>query len=450
MTDPADFSVAVASGHIASRSLSPLELTQACLARIERVDGGIRAFVSVDGDAAVEQARALTEELAGNGTPRPLHGIPFGIKDIIDVKGLATTASSRVLAGNIAGSDAPIVEMLRGSGCVVLGKTNTHEFAYGVVSAPTANPWDQEHIPGGSSGGSAAAVSAGMSTAALGTDTAGSIRIPSSLCGVSGLMPRAGALPIDGIIPLAPSLDRCGPIARDATDLAVIWNALTDDPMAAPANPAGVRVAAPGAPSDVVEVDTEVEDAIEDAISVLTDNGARRIAVDIPHFGDWAYPRAVPLMTEALRVHEEAGWFPDRADDYEQGTLEALRYAEALSGGALDSAYRELEQLKARLMSAFERADVLALPTTPVPAPTKAEANARDGAHRPPVTRTLTRICGPVNYCDLGAVSISCGFTTGGLPIGMQIIGRAERSLLEVALLYQRSTDWHARLPPLP
>jgi aspartyl-tRNA(Asn)/glutamyl-tRNA(Gln) amidotransferase subunit A len=236
-------------------------------------------------------------------------------------------------------------------------------------------------------------------------------------------------------------------MARDATDLAVVWNALTGA-RATPAD-AGLRVAAPGEPSDVVEVDTEVEDAIEQAISVLTDSGARRIAVDIPHFGDWAYPRSIPLMTEALQVHKEAGWFPDRAADYEQGTLEAHRYAEALPADALDTAYRELGQLRARLLRAFESADVLVLPATPVPAPTKTEAKARDGAHRPPVTRTLTRICGPVNYCDLAAVSIPCGFTAGGLPIGLQIIGRAEHALLGVALLYQRSTDWHTRLPPL-
>jgi aspartyl-tRNA(Asn)/glutamyl-tRNA(Gln) amidotransferase subunit A len=449
MKDIDDLSVASASELIGRGELSPLELTEHCLARIEGLDNTIRAFLSVDAPGAIERARALSEDKAHRSASGPLYGIPFGIKDIIDVAGLPTTASSRVLEGNVASKDAPVVGMLRDAGTVLLGKTNTHEFAYGVVTAPTSNPWDPDRIPGGSSGGSAAAVASGMATAALGTDTAGSIRIPSALCGTSGLMPRRGALPVEGIIPLAPSLDRCGPIARDAVDLALIWGALTGGPTTVPAEPAGLRVAAPSAPSDIGEIDPEVEEAVEGALGVFEEIGARRITINLPTLEEWDYPRAVPLMVEALKVHTDAGWFPNRVADYEWSTVDAHRFAAKLPADALVTAYGQLEQLKARLMSAFDSADLLILATTPVPAPTKSEAAARDGAHRPPVTRALTRICGPINYCELAAVSIPCGFTTGGLPIGLQIIGPTERSVLEAALLYQSATGWHTRRPEL-
>jgi aspartyl-tRNA(Asn)/glutamyl-tRNA(Gln) amidotransferase subunit A len=449
MTDIDELSVASASELIGRGELSPLELTEHCLARIEGLDDTIRAFLSVDAPGAVERARALSEDKAHRSASGHLYGIPFGIKDIIDVAGLPTTASSRVLEGNVAGKDAPVVGMLRDAGTVLLGKTNTQEFAYGVVTAPTSNPWDPDRIPGGSSGGSAAAVASGMATAALGTDTAGSIRIPSALCGTSGLMPRRGALPMEGIIPLAPSLDRCGPIARDALDLGLIWGALTGGPTTAPSDPGGLRVGAPAAPSDIGEMDAEVEEAVEGALGAFEEIGAQRVTINLPHLKEWDYPRAVPLMVEALKVHTDAGWFPSRAEDYEPSTVDAHRFAAKLPADALDAAYGQLEPLKARFMSAFDSADVLILPTTPVPAPTKAEAAARDDAHRPPVTRTLTRICGPVNYCELAAVSIPCGFTAEGLPIGLQIIGRTERSVLGAALLYQSATEWHTRRPEL-
>jgi aspartyl-tRNA(Asn)/glutamyl-tRNA(Gln) amidotransferase subunit A len=229
----------------------------------------------------------------------------------------------------------------------------------------------------------------------------------------------------------------------------LIWGALTGGSMTAPAEQAELRVAAPPAPSDIGEMDPEVEEAVEHALEAFEEIGAQRVTIGLPHLKEWDYPRAVPLMVEALRVHTDAGWFPSRAADYESSTVDAHRFAAKLPADALDTAYGQLEQLKARFMSAFDSADLLILPTTPVPAPTKSEAAAHDGAHRPPVTRALTRICGPINYCELAAVSIPCGFTTGGLPIGLQIIGRTERSVLEAALLYQSATQWHTRRPEL-
>jgi aspartyl-tRNA(Asn)/glutamyl-tRNA(Gln) amidotransferase subunit A len=449
MIEDADLSVAAASKLIARRELSPLELTQYCLDRIELLNDKIQAFLSVDREGALETARTLA--VAGGPDGLPLNGIPFAIKDIIDVAGLPTTASSRVLEDNVASEDAAVVEMLRDAGVVLLGKTNTHEFAYGVVTAPTSNPWDVDRIPGGSSGGSAAAVASGMAPAAIGTDTAGSIRIPSAMCGVSGLMPRSSGLPMDGIIPLARSLDRCGPIARDADDLALIWTTLVGDADIRLPAPKEFVVAAPAAPSDIGEIDAEVESRVEEAIEVLVGLGAGRVTTELPHLEEWDFPRAVPLMLEALEAHTMAGWYPDRSDEYQTTTADALRFAEGLPDDALETATEVLRHLKDRLTSAVDEADVLILPTTPIPAPTKEESEGTsDGAHRPFVTRTLTRICGPINHCDLAAAAIPCGYTTGGLPIGLQIVGRTERTVLEAALLYQSATDWHARRPPLP
>jgi aspartyl-tRNA(Asn)/glutamyl-tRNA(Gln) amidotransferase subunit A len=441
---PADLSITEAAHQIGHGELSPLELTISCLERIERLEPSLHAFITLNADRVLDQAKKLTDQ-PGVG---PLHGIPIAIKDIIDVAGMPTTAASKILRHNIASMDAPVVMRLREAGSVILGKTNTQEFAYGVVSAPTRNPWDLERIPGGSSGGSAAAVAASMCPGAIGTDTAGSVRIPAALCGVTGLKPTPGIIPLDGIIPLSPSLDVCGPIARSAADVAIMWSALTGAASIAPAAGSELRVGSPRSLSDIGELDEEVESATEELISILVAAGSSRVSTELPHLKEWDFPRSVPLMTEALVVHQEAGWFPDRAADYQDETRAALEYAEKLSAAQLVSAYKTLEGLTARLNAVFGDVDVLVLPTTPVPAPAVDEANGDDGAHRPPVTRSLTRICGPINWCRLAAISVPCGFTKGGLPIGAQLIGRDENTVVGAALLYQAMTDWHKRRPP--
>jgi aspartyl-tRNA(Asn)/glutamyl-tRNA(Gln) amidotransferase subunit A len=446
VAEPADLSIVEAAALIARGQLSPVELTESCLSRAARLEGSVKAFITLDYEGARNQARALEKSRASG----PLHGIPIGIKDLIDVAGLPTTAASSFLNDNIAHVDAPVVGRLRASGAVVMGKTNTQEFAYGVVTAPTRNPWDLERIPGGSSGGSAAALIAGMCLGAMGSDTAGSIRIPAALCGATGLKPAPGSLPVDGVIPLAPSLDVCGPMARDAADCAVLWQGLTGEATGRPIPAEAVRVAAPRAPDDIGDIDAEVATATEEMIATLVSAGARRADVTIPQLREWDRPRSLPLMTEALIVHKQAGWYPEHSSEYDKDTLAAFQYAEKISAAELVAAYRTLERLTARLMAAFDDSDVLVLPTTPVPAPTAVEAAGRDAEYRPPVTRTLTRICGPVNWCRLAAISVPCGFTEGGLPIGAQIIGRTERTVLDVALLYQTLTDWHTRRPPPP
>jgi aspartyl-tRNA(Asn)/glutamyl-tRNA(Gln) amidotransferase subunit A len=424
-----------------------VELTRACLDRIGHLEPGLLAFTHIDESGARQQAEAATAELARGVRAGPLHGIPIAIKDLIDVAQLPTTASSRVLAGNVATADATVVTRLRAGRSVLIGKTNTQEFAYGVVTAPTRNPWDRTRIPGGSSGGSAVAVAGGMALGALGSDTAGSIRIPSALCGISGLKPRQDALPMDGIIPLSWTLDSGGPMARSAADLELMWQVLTGSEPGTE-RPAGLRIATPGWDS-LGDADSEVIDAVESAISVLGGAGARRVPVTLPSFELWDRPRNIVIATEALAAHREAGWYPQREGGYGEDLLRSLRYAEGISGADVAVARRSLGELEQAWLTALENADVLALPTTPIPAPRPDEiARVKGQSFRPEVVIKLTRLCGPVNWCKLAAASVPCGFTREGLPIGLQLVARDESTVLSTGRLYQARTDFHARRPP--
>jgi aspartyl-tRNA(Asn)/glutamyl-tRNA(Gln) amidotransferase subunit A len=435
-----------ASEAIAAGALSPLELTDACLERAGRLEPQLQAFTHIDETGARQQAKAATAELARGARRGPLHGVPIAIKDLIDVSGLPTTASSHVLAGNLAGEDAPVVGRLRGGGAVLIGKTNTQEFAYGVVTAPTRNPWDPARIPGGSSGGSAVAVAGGMALGALGSDTAGSIRIPSALCGISGLKPRRNTLPMEGIIPLSWTLDSCGPMARSAADLELMWQVLTDSESGT-APPADLHIATPEWDS-LGDADGEVIDAVEGALAVLCGAGGRRTRVTLPQFELWDRPRNIVIATEALAAHREAGWYPSQADDYGPELLRSLKHAESITGEELVTARRTLAGLARDWLSALEHADVMVFPTTPIPAPRSDEIPAMRGkSFRPEVVIKLTRLCGPVNWCDLAAVSIPCGFTPDRLPIGLQLVGRDEATVLAAACSYQSRTDFHTRRP---
>ncbi len=445
MTDLADLDIEGAGRAIAAGELSAVELTEACLGRATLLEGEVKAFTLLDGAGALRQARALDDERARGDTRGPLHGIPLCIKDLIDVEGLPTTASSRVLRDNIARTDAPVVARLRAAGGIIVGKTNTQEFAYGVVTAPTVNPWDRDRIPGGSSGGSAAAIAAGMSLGGVGTDTAGSIRIPSALCGISGLKPRPGIVSLEGIIPLAPSLDACGPMARTASDLGVLLDAMTEVARER-VEATRLRVALPD-DVEVAAADPEVAAAVADATRVLSDNGLTTVEVSLPSFEEWDVPRSLPLMLEALEIHRSRNWYPDKQELYTEETLGSLRYAETVDAAKISDAARRLSELKSALVAVFERADVLVLPATQGAAPTVAEAMNKDGGHRTPVVRRLTRLCGPMNVCGLAAASVPCGFSSDGLPIGLQLVGREESAVLAVAEHYQSLTEWHERRP---
>jgi aspartyl-tRNA(Asn)/glutamyl-tRNA(Gln) amidotransferase subunit A len=444
MTDPADLFLTDAVAAIGRGDLSSSELTDACLARARALEPTIKAFVTLDADGARAGARALTANQEG----AKLFGIPVGVKDLIDVAGLPTTASSRVLSGNVATRDAPVVARLRSARAIVVGKTNTQEFAYGVTTPPTCNPWDTRRIPGGSSGGSAAAVATGMCLGALGTDTAGSIRIPAALCGLSALKPRAESVPMDGIVPLSWSLDSCGPMARSVADVVRMWEALTDTRAELP--PAReLTLVVPSSIAQVTEADSEVVSAVEAAVGLLGSAGPRARRVDLRPFAEWDRARSVLLMTEALVAHQEAGWYPDAQERYNEETLENMRYAESLSASDFLAATRRVRQLKDELMSHLGPADVLLLPGAPVTAPFVGEATRRGDEPRPAVVMKLTRANGPINCSGLASVSAPCGLSGEGLPIGVQFVARSEATALAIGLLWQTLSDFHHARPPL-
>jgi aspartyl-tRNA(Asn)/glutamyl-tRNA(Gln) amidotransferase subunit A len=439
----ADLSLEEASRALADGNASSLELVRSCLARIDSLEEALLAWVTVDGEGALAAAAALDEE-----PPRgPLHGIPVAVKDIIDVEGLPTTASSRVLAGNVAASDALVVARLRAAGAVMLGKTTTHEFADGVVCPPTRNPWDTGRIPGGSSGGSAVALAARMCPAALGTDTAGSIRIPAALCGVSGLVPTRGAVPSDGIVPLSWSLDVCGPMARSARDLGLLWNAIAGPAPAWP-DPTSLTVAIPARP--VVDVDPSVESAVVAATDVLVGAGLTRRDVVLRRFEEWDRPRGLVLAVEALAAHREAGWYPDRAHLYTEETVRGLRYSETISGERFVTARRRLDELVTEFLDALQGADLLLLPGAPRAALAHEEAAIVEGDRRPPAVDELVRLNGPINACGLASIALPCGFDDHVLPLGAQLVARDEVAALAAGALFQELTDHHTRAPSPP
>ncbi|HWD09296.1 MAG TPA: amidase [Actinomycetota bacterium] len=431
---------------LALGELSPEALLDQCLARLDASESTVKAWRALDPQGARAQAKRLDPAARAE---LPLWGIPVGVKDVIDAAGMATTAASAVLAGaRPAAADAPAVARLREAGAVILGKTNTQEFAYGAVTAPTTNPRDEHRIPGGSSGGSAAALAAGHCLAALGTDTAGSIRVPAALCGVVGLKPRPGIVSLDGVIPLAPSLDTVGPMASDVAGVTLLWAALTG--RSAPPSIAhgrapevrDLRVTA-AAFSSLPEMEADVEAAYLDAIAVcgrLTNAPPR---ASVPAFADFDDPRRAVLMWEALRVHRARGWWPDRAGAYTEETRSYLQYAEDnLTGETVEAARRQCAKLAAGLKSATERAVLLA-PTVPCQAPTIAEASARDPSQpRRPIVARLTRIPGPVNVAGLAALSVPCGNTTDGLPVGLMMIGQDEATLLRLGAAFEQAIGW--------
>ena len=415
------------------------ELLEECFEQIRSTEPTVKAWLHIDEAGASKQSAEIKDD-----DRRPLAGVPFGIKDLIDVEGMATTAGSKVLRGNIAKSDAPVVKRLRKAGAVIIGKTNTHEFAYGLITPPTSNPWDQSRIPGGSSGGSAAAVAADHCRAAIGSDTGGSVRVPAALCGVSGLKPRPGIIPTEGVIPLAPSFDVVGPIARTAAELRPLWDVLADT--------ASTQDEAPFRMGFVPEsllpsLDERVSSAFADALKVLARLGKLEEA-EVPHFDEFRWPRLASFMPEVLDVHRSKGWWPSHADEYTDEIRSYLEYTEShFTEEMIKEGRKEAKRLSAKLAEAVSGFDAVATPTCPIPAPTHEEAaRSEEGSARRPMANILTTIPAPVNLAGLAAISIPCGFVDA-LPIGLQLMGTNEDVLLSIAEAFQRETDWHERRP---
>jgi aspartyl-tRNA(Asn)/glutamyl-tRNA(Gln) amidotransferase subunit A len=444
------------------RKLSPVELTKNCLEQIEKLSPTLNAFITVTAESAMTQARSAEAEILRGNWRGPLHGIPLALKDLIDTAGVRTTAASALFKDRVPTEDAEVVRHLKNAGAVLLGKQNQHECAYGGSSmisyyGEVHNPWDPACIAGGSSGGSAASVAAGLVYGAIGTDTAGSVREPAALCGIVGLKPTYGRVSVRGVIPLSLSLDHIGPIARTVSDSAVMLQAIAGYD-AKDANSAdvpvgnylaairdGSKTTRIGVPRKFFyeELDPEIASTMEQGLATLRTLGGDLSEIELD------VPTDRTLQTaEAYAYHAE---FVSRSPElYLPETLRRIRKGEDIGSEEVELRRRELEKIRGEIGRVFEDVDVLVTPTTPVPAPTIAELKENPDLLRPREL-LLLRNTRPVNAWGLPAISIPCGFTAAGLPIGLQIIGPhwREGRVLRLAYAYEQATAWHKRSPKL-
>jgi aspartyl-tRNA(Asn)/glutamyl-tRNA(Gln) amidotransferase subunit A len=427
-------SVARLAERLRARELSPREAVEWYLARVEeRRD--LNAYITVLADDALAAADAP----AGDG---PLAGVPLAIKDVIDVAGVRTTAASEILRDHVADRDAAVVERLRVAGAIVLGKLNLHEFAYGALSTsphfgPVRNPWAPDRVAGGSSGGGGAAVAAELSAGALGTDTAGSIRIPAAFCGVTGHRPTWGLVPSDGVVPVAWSFDAVGPIARSAEDCAILLQAIAPDLAAAAAAP---RI---GLVTSLVEqADPPVAAAVEEAAREL---GAE--PVEAPVLGHAGLIQQLMMLPEAATAHLK--WLRTRLADYGADVRARLLAGLLLPATAYPTGLRARRWLEGEVRPLFERYDVLAAPTMPIVPPLIGEDPVDLRGEQVPYRLTLIPFNSPWSCLGLPVTSVPCGFVDG-LPVGFSLVGRRgeDATVLEAARTFQRLTDWHERRPP--
>ena len=450
-----------ASELVRKKSASPVELTQECLKRIEKLNPSLNAFITVMADQALAQAKELEAERLRGKWRGPLHGIPIALKDLIDTAGTRTTAASAVFANRVPAEDAEVVRRLKAAGAILLGKLNMHEFAYGATSVPSHfgavhNPWNLDRIAGGSSGGSAAAVAAGLCYGALGSDTGGSIRQPAAYCGIVGLKPTYGRVSTRGVIPLSWSLDHIGPMCRSVADAAIVLAGIAgydpqettsvdapvpDYTQAMHAKVATFRLGIPRA-IFYADLDPEIDAAVSQAMEVLRKLTAGVRDVQLPAFGN------LPVLTaEAYAYH--LPYFSKTPELYQPFTRDRIERGAKVSAEAYIRARRELDGLHRSVRGVFKDVDLLITPTTPVPPVTIESAKVEAGAS-PGVASSL-RNTSPFDIYGLPTISIPCGFTKAGFPIGIQISGThfGEIQVLALAHAYEQATEWHKRVPGL-
>ena len=454
------------------RKLSPVELSKLMLSRIEQINPKINAYLNVTAELALAQAKKAESELLaplgrkGHRDRGPLHGIPISLKDNINTKGIRTTAGSKILKDFIPQHDARVVVLLKEAGAVILGKTNMHEFAYGVTSnnphyGPVRNPWDPARVPGGSSGGSAAAVAAGLCYGSIGTDTGGSIRIPASLCGVTGLKPSGGRISCEGIIPLSPAFDCAGPLGRTVGDVAILTGALYSrvdrEPNMTRASTlrADARKFCLGIPRQLFfdAVSPEVRNAFDRALPDLCRGAVTAKDISIPLLDETEVAGNHIAWTEAALYHQQQGYFPARSADYGDDVRSRLEMGCKLPAVDYLRALEIQKQFFQQLHLALAEADVDAIvfPSTAIEAPLLTQETIRIGAHEHPARALLLRHNRPANLAGVPAVSVPWGFTRSGLPIGLQIMAgvSSEPILLRIARILERSRPQNFR-PPLP
>ncbi len=449
------------------RETSPVDLVEASLARIERDNPKVNAFLTVCAERALRQARAAERELRHGAARSPLHGIPIALKDNFYTRGIRTTAGSKILGELVPKEDSEVAARLARAGAILLGKTNMHEFAYGITSenqhyGPVHNPWVLDRISGGSSGGSAAALAAGMCFGSAGTDTGGSIRVPASLCGIVGLKPTYGLVSLAGTVPLAASFDHAGPMARSVKDTCIMLEAIAGKyPRGSPRpnhrtlrknRPRRLRIGWPKA-YYFERLDDDVRRLVECAAQTLAKVLNARVAeVPLDGLAESVESATSAIVAEANYYHESQGFFPARAAEYGDDVRRHLERGAKLRALDYMVGLERKSEVETIFDAVFERADVIVAPATPIAAPRIGDTGIRLAGERETTVRAeLLRMTRPTNISGNPAISIPCGFTPAGLPVGLQLIGPkwGEARLLAIALVYENATEWHIRHPEL-
>ena len=428
------------------RELSSEELVRAQIDRAEKLDD-LNAFITLLPERAIEAARRSDEERARGELRGPLHGIPITVKDLVHSRGVRTTSGSKIFADLVPEADAPCLRSLLDAGAVLLGKTNLHELAYGVTNVnphygAARNPWDTERVSGGSSGGSAASLAAGVGFGSIGTDTGGSIRIPSSLCGTVGLKPTYGQVSREGVTPLSWSLDHVGPMARTVDDVALLYEVLTG--VAASSDAPGPLVLGIHERYFFDNLAPDVEASVRAAITELERLGMKLVEVDIPEIELQTTCRNAIAFSEASSFHEDN--VLARPEDYGADTLELLRLGLLIPATDYLAATRVRRLIVRAFRKAFQKIDMLVTPATVAAAPRIGDKTLDNGEE---LRSGLLRLASPFNTTGFPAVSLPCGFTEDGRPIGLQLAAapRDEKRLLELARAYEQSQEWSRRAP---
>lgn len=460
--DLAFLTLAAASDRVRKKTISPVELTQACLRRIERLNPLLNAYITVTAEAALAQARELEAEVQRGRWRGPLHGIPVALKDNMDTAGIRTTAASELFKDRVPSEDAEVARRLKNAGAILLGKTNLHEFAYGGSSSvsffgPVHNPWAIERVPGGSSGGSAAATASGLCFGSLGTDTAGSVRIPASYCGIVGFKPTYGRVSNRGVIPLSWTLDHVGPLCRTVEDAALMLGVIAghdeldpttvDTPV--PDFNRALRMQTSKLRLGILRtpffdnLDPDIANAVAAAVEVLRKLTATVRETPLPSTSaPFAEIYNKVRGAEAYTYHSR--WLAESPQKYQAATRERIIQNSAdVKASDYVQARREVDLLRREVNKVFAALDLLITPTLPSPPVLIAQ-----GADP---TAVSIRNTSPFDVLGLPAISVPCGFTTSGLPIGLQIVGApfAESRVLALAHAYEQATEWHRRSPPV-
>jgi len=450
------------AGRIARGEIGSLEATDAFLERIDRIDSRVRSYITVAAERAREQAREADEELAHGRSLGPLHGLPIALKDNIDTAGMRTTVGSAFFAQNVPDRDAGIARRLREAGAVLLGKVTMHEFAYGATNqnphhGECRNPWDLDRIPGGSSGGSGAAVGAGLCAAAIGTDTGGSVRIPAALNGVTGLRPTTGRVSTRGVFPITWTFDAPGPLARSVEDAALVLSVIAghdpEDPVSVdrPVDDvmAGIDTGLDGLRIGVPRnfffdgVDADVAGRVRDAAKVLARSGAAVEEIELPG-AEQADETTIPMIwAEAYAIHRRR--IEEQPEIFGEDVLRRLLLGRDVAGSHYAACRQWSRQWLRSVELAFRDIDLILTPVTETTAP-----RAED-AEMIATTRRLTRLTYAWSLAGLPSASLPCGFDASGLPIGVQLAAAPfeEATVVRAGAAYQRETDWHLREPGL-